>query len=480
MLHQGLATVAKAASIGAPPFTAASPTSSRKSRISDRVVLDVLMAFEIGLFVLAAVIAHVACVAAAPGTLQLQPYVLAGLAGGIIGHYVLRSRGQHDIAAVIAWKDQLGSLLTCIALALSGLVAIAVVLQVASDYPGGWLLAWLAVLAVLLPLGRSLWALGLRRLAVTGRTGRRIAVVAQPAAAPRMIEGLRRAAGMRVVGIFTDESAQSGIAALIAAGQRNEIDEIVVDLSHVPPARLAGLLDQLSVLPVEVWLYSSEIGVPVLSTASIGPISLLQVKPKPIRDWGVIAKLALDYLVGSIALILFAPLMLAIAVAIKLDSPGNVIFRQRRHGYNHRVIDVFKFRTMHVAENGDRIDQARRNDPRVTRIGNFLRRTSLDELPQLFNVLRGEMSLVGPRPHAVAHNRLYEEILERYANRHCVKPGITGWAQINGFRGPTEDAEKMRQRVAHDLYYIENWSTWLDFKILALTPLRGFVNPNAL
>jgi putative colanic acid biosynthesis UDP-glucose lipid carrier transferase len=157
-----------------------------------------------------------------------------------------------------------------------------------------------------------------------------------------------------------------------------------------------------------------------------------------------------------------------------------VFFRQRRHGYNHRVIDVFKFRTMHVAENGDRIEQARRDDPRVTRVGKFLRRTSLDELPQLFNVLRGEMSLVGPRPHALAHNRLYADQLERYANRHCVKPGITGWAQIHGFRGPTEDAEKMRQRVALDLDYIENWSTWLDLKILALTPFLGFINRNAL
>ena len=218
----------------------------------------------------------------------------------------------------------------------------------------------------------------------------------------------------------------------------------------------------------------------IRSIGRLGTVSLLQVTPKPINDWGYIAKAALDYSVGALALVLSAPVMLAIAAAIKLEGPGPVFFRQRRHGYNERVIDVFKFRTMSVTENGDTIVQARAGDPRVTRVGRFLRSTSLDELPQLFNVLRGEMSLVGPRPHALAHNFYYREKLQRYANRHRVKPGITGWAQINGMRGPTETPEKMRKRVELDLFYIENWSIWLDLKILALTPLRGFIHKNAL
>jgi putative colanic acid biosynthesis UDP-glucose lipid carrier transferase len=171
--------------------------------------------------------------------------------------------------------------------------------------------------------------------------------------------------------------------------------------------------------------------------------------------------------------------MLLIALAIKIDSPGPVFFRQRRHGFNHRVIDVFKFRTMRVAEYGLPIEQARKNDPRVTRVGKLLRRTSLDELPQLINVMRGEMSLVGPRPHALEHNHYYRERLDRYASRHRVKPGLTGWAQIHGLRGPTEDPETMRRRVQMDLYYIENWSLWLDVKIIAATPFVGFVNRNA-
>jgi putative colanic acid biosynthesis UDP-glucose lipid carrier transferase len=143
------------------------------------------------------------------------------------------------------------------------------------------------------------------------------------------------------------------------------------------------------------------------------------------------------------------------------------------------VIDVYKFRTMRVAEPGHPIEQARKNDPRVTRVGKLLRRTSLDELPQLINVMRGEMSLVGPRPHALEHNHYYRERLDRYASRHRVKPGLTGWAQIHGLRGPTEDPETMRRRVQMDLYYIENWSLWLDLKIIAATPFVGFVNRNA-
>jgi putative colanic acid biosynthesis UDP-glucose lipid carrier transferase len=157
-----------------------------------------------------------------------------------------------------------------------------------------------------------------------------------------------------------------------------------------------------------------------------------------------------------------------------------VLFRQRRYGFNNNPITVFKFRTMRHDQADDRlVPQARRNDPRVTRVGAFLRRTSLDELPQLINVLRGEMSLVGPRPHAVAHNEQYAHVIDDYLSRHRVKPGITGWAQVNGLRGETDTPDKMRRRVQYDLYYIDNWSLYLDFKILALTPFVGLVHKNA-
>jgi putative colanic acid biosynthesis UDP-glucose lipid carrier transferase len=198
----------------------------------------------------------------------------------------------------------------------------------------------------------------------------------------------------------------------------------------------------------------------------------------PISGWGASLKFLEDYLIGALVLLAFLPLMLLIALAVKLDSKGPVIFRQTRHGLNRQEITVFKFRTMIDTASGD-VTQARRNDPRVTRTGKVLRRFSLDELPQLFNVLRGEMALVGPRPHAVQHTGYFEALVERYDSRHRVKPGITGWAQVNGLRGSTPTWEQIRRRIEHDLYYIDHWSIWFDLRILAMTPFKGFFHENA-
>jgi Undecaprenyl-phosphate glucose phosphotransferase len=191
-------------------------------------------------------------------------------------------------------------------------------------------------------------------------------------------------------------------------------------------------------------------------------------------------KLIEDRLLSALILLLISPLLLAIAVGVKLSSSGPVLFRQKRLGLNGEEITVLKFRSMRVhAEATGKVTQATKNDARVTPFGAFLRRTSLDELPQFFNVLCGEMSIVGPRPHALAHNEQYKELIERYMLRHLMKPGITGWAQVNGFRGETDTLEKMEKRVEYDLYYIENWSLWFDLRIIALTIVRGFRDGNA-
>jgi putative colanic acid biosysnthesis UDP-glucose lipid carrier transferase len=178
------------------------------------------------------------------------------------------------------------------------------------------------------------------------------------------------------------------------------------------------------------------------------------------------AKRAIDLAVGGVLLTLLSPLLLIIALGVRLDSPGPVLFKQRRYGLNGEEIGVLKFRTMTVCEDGDRVTQAKRDDARVTRFGRFLRRTSLDELPQLFCVLAGSMSLVGPRPHAVAHNEMYRGLIDGYMLRHKVRPGITGWAQVNGLRGETDTLDHMQRRVAYDLEYLRHWSPWIDFKIL--------------
>jgi len=366
------------------------------------------------------------------------------------------------------------------------LIAIAYMLKIGAIYSRGWLLTWLLMSTLLLLASRPLFSALLRWLSAEGLMLRRIAIVGGGDETVELGLALNGTPGICVAGMFTDCASDgqvvpaANIDDLIAAGQRNEFDEVVISLAGVPPRRAQMLIDQLSVLPVDMWLCPNQLKIPIISTTLIGDFNLLHVKPKPIEGWSYVVKVAFDYIVGTFSLVLFAIPMLVIALAIKLDSPGPVFFRQRRHGFNHRIINVYKFRTMTVAEDGPCIVQAQKGDTRVTRIGRFLRKTSLDELPQLFNVLRGEMSLVGPRPHALAHNQQFRETLDNYANRHRVKPGITGWAQIHGFRGPTVEPDKMRRRVQMDLYYIENWSLWLDVKIILATPILGFVHPNAI
>ncbi len=210
---------------------------------------------------------------------------------------------------------------------------------------------------------------------------------------------------------------------------------------------------------------------------------MIDLYDKPIANWDFVIKSAFDKIVSALALMLFSPLMLAIALAIKLDSSGPIFFRQTRYGFNNEPIEVLKFRSMYTnAADVAAAQLVTKGDARVTRVGRFIRKTSLDELPQLFNVLRGDLSLVGPRPHAPAakaDDRLYTDVVSHYFARHKVKPGMTGWAQVNGWRGETDTSEKIERRVEHDLYYIENWSVLFDLYILALTPLALFKTENA-
>ncbi|MCE2570635.1 undecaprenyl-phosphate glucose phosphotransferase [Motilimonas eburnea] len=212
---------------------------------------------------------------------------------------------------------------------------------------------------------------------------------------------------------------------------------------------------------------------------SVGDIHTLSVFDTPFNGLSSWIKRLEDIVLSSMILALISPVLIAIAVAVKLTSPGPVIFKQFRYGLDGRKIKVWKFRSMSTMDNGDKVVQATKNDPRVTPLGSFLRRTSLDELPQFINVLQGSMSIVGPRPHAVAHNEEYRVLVERYMLRHKVKPGITGWAQINGWRGETDTLEKMEKRVQYDLDYIHRWSLWLDIKIVFLTIFKGFVSKTA-
>jgi Undecaprenyl-phosphate glucose phosphotransferase len=248
-------------------------------------------------------------------------------------------------------------------------------------------------------------------------------------------------------------------------------DDIVIVATAAELRRSARVADALSELPVSVHVIPVETG-ELLGTAQLGTLGTLvtiQLLQPPLSVFDRLLKRGFDIAAAVAGLLALSPLLLVVSTAIKLDSRGGVLFRQTRHGYNNNTIRVFKFRSMTTMEDGHAFRQASRNDPRVTRIGRIIRRTNIDELPQLLNVLLGEMSIVGPRPHPVALNQTFQQYISPLSRRHNVKPGITGWAQVNGLRGETDTVEKMQRRIEHDLYYIDNWSFMIDLKIIMMT-----------
>lgn len=262
----------------------------------------------------------------------------------------------------------------------------------------------------------------------------------------------------------------------------NTVDEVWLALPLRAEERMKELLYALRHQTINIKLIPDIFGFSILnhSMTEIAGLPAVNLSDTPMGGANRVIKELEDRLLAFTILLLICPVVLFIAAAIKLTSPGPILFKQRRHGWDGRVINIYKFRTMNKHTEGkDYITQASKNDERVTVLGSFLRKTSLDELPQFYNVLQGRMSIVGPRPHAIAHNEQYKNQVNQYMLRHMVKPGITGWAQVNGLRGETDTLNKMKKRVEYDLYYIENWSLWFDLKIIYLTIFKGFINKNA-
>jgi Undecaprenyl-phosphate glucose phosphotransferase len=281
----------------------------------------------------------------------------------------------------------------------------------------------------------------------------------------------------RVPSTIEGYERKGGLAQLEEAVERGLVDEVIVALPLSAVERLSHIMNRLSRFSVTV-LFAPDLAMWRFFDRpfeTIGGAPMLRAMDAPIEGWAGVAKFFEDRVLAGLLVLLLSPLFALIALAIRLDSPGPVIFRQARRGWNGSVFTIYKFRTMrNEAADDEGEEQARRDDPRVTRIGRILRRTSLDELPQLFNVLKGDMSLVGPRPHALGtktEGQLFEEAVADYMRRYRVKPGITGWAQVNGWRGETDTNRKLLVRVRYDIEYIENWSFWFDLYILAVTPL---------
>ncbi len=362
-----------------------------------------------------------------------------------------------------------------------------------------WFLLWFVLGAVYLVGERQLIAYSIRRWARNGTMERRAVIAGGGEPAKELIRALERQPenDIRICGIFDDRDERRSpsvvagypklgtIAELVEFARLARIDMLIISLPLSAEARILTLLKKLWVLPVDIRLAAHANGLRFRprSYSQVGAVHMLDIFDKPIADWDSVAKRIFDIAFSVIALLLLWPVMIGAALAVKFTSKGPIIFKQKRHGFNNEVIEVYKFRSMYTNMSDPTAKAAvTKGDPRVTPVGRFIRKTSIDELPQLFNVLKGELSLVGPRPHAIqaqSHDRKYVDVVEGYFARHRVKPGVTGWAQINGWRGEIDHDDKIRYRTEFDLYYIENWSLLFDLKILFLTPIRLLNTENA-
>jgi putative colanic acid biosynthesis UDP-glucose lipid carrier transferase len=297
--------------------------------------------------------------------------------------------------------------------------------------------------------------------------------------------------GLRIAGVYDDRAVKrlnlhnlslvGNIDTLVRDAKAGKVDFVFITLPICADVRIDQIVRELADCTASVFIvpdaYIFERNHANWREVAGHPI--ISVYDTPFFGVSGLLKRLEDVVVSSLILLLISPLLLGIAAAVRFTSPGPAIFRQRRYGLNGQIVEVWKFRSMTVTEDGDSVVQATRGDRRITPVGAFLRRTSLDELPQFFNVLQGYMSIVGPRPHAVAHNEQYRALIHGYMLRHKVKPGITGWAQINGWRGETDSVDKMEKRVEYDMHYIHNWSLIMDLRIITATIFKGFRSTNA-
>lgn len=394
----------------------------------------------------------------------------------------------YDLRFIANPHNQYKRIITACSVSFMLVVLVAFSLKSSTDFSRIWLFLWFIITTVLTCSSRILFRSILRKTADSHWLSRNIIVVGGTGMGERLITSLDQGNDPwnRIVGIFDDRQTRlpetiagtpilGNVDNLIDYVRRYRIDDVIIALPWAANNRIQEILRKLEVLPVRVSLCSDLVGIdlPHNNYSLSDGLPVVGVFDKPLDGWGSIIKAISDKILSAIAIILLTPLLLVIAGAIKLESRGPVLFKQKRYGFNNQLIEVLKFRSMYTDQQDTNAEQlATRNDPRITRVGAFIRKTSLDELPQLLNVLRGDMSLVGPRPHATqakAAGRLYQDQVTRYAVRHKVKPGITGWAQANGWRGETDTEEKIQKRVEYDLYYIQHWSLTFDIHILLKT-----------
>lgn len=429
--------------------------------------------------------------------LDFEPrYVQSGVWGVLLFLLIGGARHMYGSWRVVPIKEAIFGTLVTWFWVLVVLIFMAFLGKTSSDYSRAAILVWFGLAPVFLILVRVFLRLILNTLHASGRNIRTLAVAGKTKLGLQVVSKVEKAPwlGMQFIGFFDDRLAARdcrhaandamGIGRfeeLVTLAREGKVDYIYITLPMKAESRIIELVNLLSDTTASVYLVPNFFVFDLLQgkMTSLDGIPVLSLHESPFYGVDGWVKRVEDIVVASLILAIIAIPMAVIALGVKLTSPGAILFKQRRYGLNGATVEVWKFRSMTVCEDGDKVVQAQKGDTRITPFGNFLRRTSLDELPQFFNVLQGTMSVVGPRPHAVLHNEQYRKLIRGYMLRHKVKPGITGWAQISGWRGETETLDKMEMRVKYDLAYVQNWSLWLDIKIIFLTVFKGFINKNA-
>jgi len=431
-----------------------------------------------------------------PGyTFYPMRFVLIGFVAAFASSATFNGLGLYEFAEFAKVGSQTQRILAgWTAIVLLGL-SVAFLTKTSAHYSRIWLVTWWAIGALGLAAGRVAVGWFHARWTETGRLQRRAAIVGGAAEALRLADDLR-AGQLQIIGIFDDQKTRTipesadierlgGVESLVESARTTAIDEIIIALPCNAVDRITHLTKELRAIPADIRLWidmpARKCGVKHIEYCD--GLAMATLLERPVKHWEAVYKRLTDVILSTAALIALAWVFSILAAAIKLESRGPVLFKQRRFGFNGTPFEILKFRTMYSqCTDHDAEQLTMRSDRRVTRVGRLLRRFNLDELPQLINVIKGDMSLVGPRPHparAKAGGHLYADAVEEYAARFRVKPGMTGWAQVNGWRGETDTVEKLQKRVEHDLFYIENWSLGFDLRILFLTAVRGFIDKNA-
>jgi Undecaprenyl-phosphate glucose phosphotransferase len=414
-----------------------------------------------------------------------QAYLTVMLVNAAIMLVAFYSADLYNFDSISHVSYRIRKIIPLFGLIFLAMVGLAFALKISDQYSRVWAFGSVATALALICAERIGFHVALRALARSGRITRNLVIIGASEQARALLGHLDSAVEpwIRVIGLFDDRKGRienhvgghpvvGTLDDLLAFARAHRVDDVAVALPWSADDRLADIIDKLIELPVHVRLSSdlAEFRYRCRSHSHIGGVQMLDIATKPMAGWKLVAKQIEDRVLGVLLTLVLAPVMLTIAAAIKLETRGPTLFRQRRYGFNNQVIWIYKFRTMFHDRPGERgVPPARPGDRRVSRVGRLLRRTGLDELPQLFNVLAGNMSLIGPRPLAVEHNQRFASLIEGYFARHRVKPGITGWAQVHGFRANTHTPELMKARLEHDLYYIENWSLLLDLQIAVMS-----------